>query len=472
MLRKTKLVTALMTTGLVTGLAGCSSIPDINDYQRQTTEDAYQQALDAPAWSSKQGIVRKIVKIGENQAVKNVVSKEIRNKQVDIRLQPDATFRDLMTGLGIELGINTLVKNEELSNKGVYIPQYNGKLGDLLDTISHSLGVSFVYREQGDVLILSDSVNYMIKVANTKDVLEIMKGTLEKLGATDVIADAGSSNIIYNATSSVQERVNKYIDTMIRNTASITLQILVINVNLNSERREGFDWSSLQATIGELGMSAVDLTDRTTGVVGVLTGNAAKAQISRGDVDIEGVFNILNRYGKATTSQDIYMETTSGMTVQVKSVQKQPYITDLTTSTTSDSVTNSGVDTDETENGIELEFSPFYDSESGLISMDVDLSLSTLLGFEELPAGDKGTLRLPNTQEQSFNNTLRLQAGETKVIGGITYESRSDNRNRPVFLDALDVGASKNTNITENSLFIVVRPTVVEYVPERLGGEE
>ena len=472
MLRKTKLVTALMTTGLVTGLAGCSSIPDINDYQRQTTDDAYQQALDAPAWSSREGVVKRIVKMGENQAVKNVIADEIRNKQVEIQLQPDATFRDLMTGLGVELGINTLVRSEELSSKGVYIPHYKGKLGDLLDTISQSLDVSFVYKEQGGVLVLSDSVNYMIKVANTKEVLDIMKGTLEQLGATDVIADAGSSNIIYNATSSVQERVNKYIDTMIRNTASITLQILVINVNLNSEKREGFDWSNLQATIGELGMSAVDLTDRTTGVVGVLTGNTARAQISRGDVDIEGVFNILNRYGKATTSQDIYMETTSGMTVEVKSVQRQPYITDLTTSTTSDSVTNSGIDTDETENGIELTFSPFYDSESGLISMDVDLSLSTLLGFEELPAGDRGTLRLPNTKEQSFNNTLRLQAGETRVIGGITYESVSDNRNRPIFLDGLDKGANKNTNITENSLFIVVRPTVVEYVPERLGGEE
>tara|TARA_R110002020_G_scaffold15528_6_gene55145 strand:- start:1917 stop:3323 length:1407 start_codon:yes stop_codon:yes gene_type:complete len=467
MLRKTKLLTGLITAGLVTG---CSSMPDINDYQRQSTDDAYQQALNSPSWSSKQGIVKKIVKIGKNQSVKNVISDEIRNKQVDIQLQPDATFRDLMTGLGIELGINTLVKNQELSNKGVYIPQYKGKLGDLLDTISHSLDVSFVYREQGGVLILSDSVNYMIKVANTKGVLEIMANNLEKLGATEVIADAQSSNIIYNATSSVQDRVNKYIDTMIRNTASITLQILAINVNLTNEKREGFDWTSLQASIGQLGMSAVDLEDRVEGVVGVVTGNSVSGQVSRGDVDIEGVFNILNKYGKATTSQDIYMETTSGMSVKVKSVQKQPYITDLTTSTTSDSVTNSGIDTDETENGIELEFSPFYDSESGLISMDVDLNLSTLLEFEEFTAGDK-TLRLPNTQEQSFNNTLRMQAGETKVIGGISYHSRSDNRNRPVFFDGMDKGASKNTNITENSLFIVVRPTVVEYVPERLGGE-
>jgi hypothetical protein len=469
MLRKTKLLTGLITAGLVTG---CSSIPDINDYQRPNTNDAYKQALDTPSWSSKPSVIKEVVKIGNSETVNNAISDEIRNKNVNIRLQPDATFRDLMTGLGIELEINTLVQNQELSNRGIYIPQYNGKLGDLLDIISHSLGVSFIYQERGDVLVLSESVNYMLKVPNVKDVLNVVKTTIEQLGATNINVMPSSSHIAYSATSGPQERIDKYLNSIIRNTASVNLQILVINVNLNSEKQEGLDWASLQATIGDLGMSSIDLSERVEGVVGAVTGSDVSGRISRGDVDIEGVFNILNRYGEATTSQDINMETVSGMTVKVESIQTQSYVTELTSSTTSDSVTNSGTETDETENGIKLEFSPLYDSESGLISMDVDLSLKTLLGFDEFPAGNGETLRLPNTQEQSFNNTLRMKAGETKVIGGITYDSKSDNRNRPIFLDNFEKGASQNLKVTNNSLFIVIRPTVVEYVPERLGGEK
>jgi type II secretory pathway component GspD/PulD (secretin) len=312
----------------------------------------------------------------------------------------------------------------------------------------------------------------MLKVPNVKDVLNVVKTTIEQLGATNINVMPSSSHIAYSATSGPQERIDKYLNSIIRNTASVNLQILVINVNLNSEKQEGLDWASLQATIGDLGMSSIDLSERVEGVVGAVTGSDVSGRISRGDVDIEGVFNILNRYGEATTSQDINMETVSGMTVKVESIQTQSYVTELTSSTTSDSVTNSGTETDETENGIKLEFSPLYDSESGLISMDVDLSLKTLLGFDEFPAGNGETLRLPNTQEQSFNNTLRMKAGETKVIGGITYDSKSDNRNRPIFLDNFEKGASQNLKVTNNSLFIVIRPTVVEYVPERLGGEK
>lgn len=466
LLKKKLLVTALMATGF---LAGCSSMPDINDYERQSTNDAYKEAMDTPSWSSLPAVRKEIVRIGETKSAKNAIPDEIRDREVEIALQPDATFRDFMTGVSKELKISALSKSDELNSTGIYLPHYKGTLGELLDGISYNLGVSFIYRD--GMLVLTDSVNHMIKMPNDDAIMQSIVESLETLGATDVSGITQSSMVVYNATSSIQEKIDTYLDTIIRNSASVNLQVLVINVNIDNDRQEGFDWSSLQATIGDLGMSAIDLSERTEGVLGTVSGNSVGGQVSAGDVDIEGVFNILNKYGKATTSQDINMETISGKSVSVKSLQTTPYINDLTSSVTSDSVTSSGIDTDEAENGIELEFSPFYDSESGLIAMEVDLSLKTLLGFIELSAGDRGNIEQPRTQEQSFNNSLRMRAGETKVIGGITYSSVSDNRERPIFLDAMEKGASKNLKITENSLFIVVRPTVVEYVSERLGGE-
>lgn len=466
MLRKTKLLTALIATGL---LAGCSSMPDINNYERQSANDAYQQALDTPSWSSVPAVQKEMVRIGEKKSVKNSIPDEIRNREVEIELQPDATFRDLITGISKELKISGYIQTDELTNKGIYLPYYKGSLGKLLDNIAYNLEVSFVYRN--DMLTVNESTSYMVTVPNDEEILTRISSTLETLGATNVNGSAESSMIFYDATSSVQEKVDSFLDRIIRNSASVNLQVLVINVNIDSERQEGFDWSGLQATIGDLGMSAIDLSERTEGLLGKITGNSIKGQISGGDVDIQGVFNILNRYGKATTNQDINMRTISGKKVTAESLQTTPYINDLTQSVTSDSVTSSGIDTEEAENGIQLAFSPFYDSESGLIAMDVELSLKTLLGFIELNAGDRGTIEQPRTQEQSFNNSLRMKAGETVVIGGITYSSVSDNRDRPIFLDAMEKGASKNLKITENSLFIVVRPTVVEYVSERLGGE-
>lgn len=477
MLRKTKLMTALMATGFLAGCAGSSSMPNINDYERQSSTEAYKEALDTPSWSTVPSIQQEVVKIGENKTAKNSIPEEIRNREVEIELQPNATFRDLITGISKELKISGYIQTDELSNKGIYLPYYKGSLGELLDNISYNLEVSFVYRN--DMLTINESSSYMVTVPNDKEILTRISSTLETLGATSVSGSAESSVIFYDATSSIQNKVEKFLDRIIRNSASVNLQILVINVNVDSERQEGFDWSGLKATIGELGMPAVnlaggdiDLADRVKGSFGELTGNSIKGGVSKGDVDIQGVFNILNRYGKTTTNQDINMRTISGKKVTAQSLQKTPYIDDLTQSVTSDSVSSSGIDTETAENGIELSFNPFYDSESGLIAMDVDLSLKTLLGFIELSAGEQGTIEQPRTQEQAFNNSLRMRAGQTVVIGGITYSSVSDNRNRPIFLDKIEKGASKNLDITENSLFIIVRPTVVEYVSKRLGGEK
>lgn len=467
MLRKTKLITALMSIGFV---AGCSSMPDISGYERQTSNDAKNIAMQNSSWSSSPAIQREYVRIGETKSAKNYIPEDIRNRMVDIMLQPDATFRDFMTGVSKGLSISGYIQSEELVNRGVYIPYYQGPLGELLDNISYNLNVSFIYRN--GMLTLNDSVNYMVTIPNNNFVAERISNALSSFGATDVVASPETGMIVYNATDSTQERVEVFLDRIIRNSANVNLQVLFINVNVDSERRSGFDWSGLQATIGDLGLSSIDMAERATGAVARVTGSSVSGRVSRSEVDIQGVFNILNTYGDTRTLQDFNMTTISGREVNVGSIQRTPYIDELTSSTTVDSVTSSGVNTKEAENGIQVRFVPVYDSESELISLDIDMSLKTLLGFTVLNAGDRGQIEQPRTQEQSFNNSLRMRAGETIVLGGITYSSVSDNRNMPFIFEPFNRDlASKNENITENSLFIVLRATVTEYLPIKLGGD-
>jgi type II secretory pathway component GspD/PulD (secretin) len=73
-----------------------------------------------------------------------------------------------------------------------------------------------------------------------------------------------------------------------------------------------------------------------------------------------------------------------------------------------------------------------------------------------------GTITQPRTQRQAFNNTIRVPVGETVILGGVTYESISDNRNTLSFMDDKET-ASQNKNISSNSLFVVIRPTVILY---------
>lgn len=467
MLRRTKILTAMMATGLI---AGCTSMPSIDDYERQTTYDARDIALQSSSWTSRPAIIRNEVEIGQLESAKNYIPEEIRNRQIDVELTPDTTFQDFVTGLTQGLGISGYIASDDIANRRIYIPKYSGDLGSLLDSISRNLKVSFIFGD--NTLTLNDSIQYVVSIPNNPEVADNIKDLIERLGGTNVLSDHRTATVTYNATKSVNERVEGMLERMVANSANINLQVLFINVNIDNERRKGFDWSGLQATVGDLGVASIDMTDRATGLVGRITGNSVSARLSRSEVDIDAMFNILNTYGEARTLQDFNMSTISGGQVQVKSVQKTPYIDELTSSTTVDSVTSSGINTKTAENGIEVNFVPVYDSKTGIVSLDIDMSLSTLLGFMSLNAGDRGTIEQPRIQEQTFNNSLRLGVGDTVVLGGITYSSVSDNRNMPFIFEAFDMDlASQNVNITENSLFIVLRTSVIEFVPVRLGGE-
>jgi type II secretory pathway component GspD/PulD (secretin) len=103
--------------------------------------------------------------------------------------------------------------------------------------------------------------------------------------------------------------------------------------------------------------------------------------------------------------------------------------------------------------------------------LSLNLTLETLIGFRELSAGNQlGTIERPETQDQEFNSTVRLQAGETALVGGLIYESFSDSRTSIQGLEKYPVG-SQNTTVTKNAMFILLRPTVTVYGPKQAGGK-
>jgi hypothetical protein len=102
---------------------------------------------------------------------------------------------------------------------------------------------------------------------------------------------------------------------------------------------------------------------------------------------------------------------------------------------------------------------PRYDHDSSLVSLDLNLQVSAVLGQNNLSAGNQlGTLTQPTTQDQTFNATLRLRPGETAVVGGVRYLSKVKNAIGPA-VENLALAMNDDTT-SVNEMFIVVRPTV------------
>ena len=98
---------------------------------------------------------------------------------------------------------------------------------------------------------------------------------------------------------------------------------MVINVNTDRERKTGFDWSSFQAELGDIGVSSNsdpsagdgdgdgDSGSSVTGNVARITGSALTLSAGGGDINISGLFNLLSTYGNTNTNQDVSLKTIS-----------------------------------------------------------------------------------------------------------------------------------------------------------------
>jgi hypothetical protein len=471
---KQKLSITVVIAATIT-LMGCANMPKDNKLLKT------QDELSAPLISQwkKQDPAVKYFKTNSALVIEepNKIPAHIRNITIETELSPESTVGDIAI-LFDTLGIYAVAPEEEVRNKKVALFAFKGSLGDYLDAVSSTYDVSFNWR-RGNILTIESSSNYSVKIPQDEDLASEIKTSLVAYGADsdsiNVSVQAGT--ISYKATYEKHRRITDYINRLSANAALVSIQASVVTVALNRDQSAGFDWSSLQGTIGSMGVATTDsstsstetsapngnsLSDLTS--IAGFSGTAASLGLLKGDFKFNAAVNFLSTYGNTETKQSVLMKTLSGKEVGISSTQQIPYVDDIGATSMVGS-SNSGTSRSSTkvktiDVGLELNMTPYYDASTEIVTIDLNLSLSSLLGFIELSAGkDAGVLSHPNTQKQKFDDIIKLRAGEPVIVGGITFDSLSDNRTNPTFMDSYDT-ASKNEKVNRNAMFILLRPTV------------
>lgn len=361
---------------------------------------------------------------------------------------------------------------------------FKGTVGELIRRLENSGNIA-VWYDGG--LIVGDVRRYSVAVMQNRDIVQSVVNELLRLGARDVVGSVGAGQIFYSAPPRTNgEIIEPYLRRLQGNLSEVTLQVALVTVSMSKNAEAGFDWSALNfgygsnVTTDESGNG--NGTGEGTGTGGVTVGansglgsgvftlnnNAFNANL--GDIfgtgkilSVAGAIKFLSRIGNTSVAQNVEMRTLSGSPVILRSGESIPFVQNVG-ATLAGGIGGGALGSSQTAaigTGLTLNVDPRYDSTSGIVTMDVGLRLVDLVEFVQLNAGAQlGTLTQPRTREQGINSILRLEAGQTAILGGIRRDLSSDARTGP--FGAFSIG-SRNRNREVFWLFAIVRPVVTVY---------
>ncbi len=478
-------------------LVGCAAMPDgttLPTPDEMTTNLISKWETNAPDAISYMGIQDSL-----EAHAPQALPAELANQPIKTTFAEQAKLKELHAFLK-PMGLSLVIPDAELRELDMVIFDFDGKLGDFLRAIGVAYGISFNWHP-GNILTVEKNSQYMIKVPQDKEITAEIQTAITGLGAESISTSLSAGSISYRATYDVHQRILDYMKELSVNTAVVTLQAAVVTVSMDRSRDTGFDWGQLQAKVGALSIDSGDSFFNpgqvTTPTIDPATGEATSGSSSdsgtsspgglnvndlaslalisqqgaglilkKGDFDLRAVIRLLSTYGETETSQSVLMKTLSGKPVKLNSSQQIPYVSEIgsTTNNYNNGYNNSSnVDIEDLDVGLKLELAPYFDAHTGLVTVGVDVEISSLISFIEISAGnDVGNITRPHTQKQEFTDILRMMPGDSVIIGGLMYDQITDNRASLSPLDRFKLASqSKSTN--RNALFIVLRPTVTVF---------
>lgn len=439
---------------------------------------------------------------------------------------------------GIPVTFNFSTGNrKEFLDRALPFVRFRGTLREMLGILRNGMGIVSSY-ENGTVYLteleryavslpqndeLLKSVSDEIKSLGATDIVTSLRGGKILYSAPPKVHD---------------QTIRPFMSRMVRNLSVVSMQVAVVSLNMTDNASQGFDWKKFGAivdaraqalTAARNTQTSQPSTGTNTGVGGTngnltnaATNNTSLTSSSTTDptrtsigpqgtlnnitsgivtlggtginklfgvetaMSVTGAINILSEFGNTRIAQNVELKTLSGAPVELKSTETIPYVKSIgqnvsgsgqnlnATSAVGGSSSLGTAQTETVDVGLELTLKPNYDADAQIVTIDLDLKLSSLLEFVKLSAGNQlGELSQPRTQEQSLNDIIRIQAGRTIVVGGLQYDEILNQNNEPTILrDAVTANGGRglglrDRKIKRSALFVIVKPTVTTFTPDQ-----
>lgn len=344
---------------------------------------------------------------------------------------------------------------------GVTVSNLKGPLNKVVDKIC-SLADMYCLYEDG-VLTIKESQTFTVSLPPLPvetSYESIVAGLKAFTGANGTI-DATTRTMIYSATARTAKKALQYFDRLRKSTAMIVYESYIWEVGLDGGNSAGIRWNQLEK-LGEWNVGfdidqSSTLSDLGTPIsIGLPT--KGPVSFSAGDI-----LNFISSQGAVKTISQPQLTVLSGSEATLRVAETEAYVESLTRTqnTTNDTETISTT-TGQVDTGFTLTIGSSWDN--GTVYGSVDINLQQLLEFQDFPAGNDSSLRLPKTAERELKTQVRVRPGDSVLIAGLVRERQQYDKSgvgvQTPILPFSRTGTSSNTE-----LVFLLRPRVIVYKP-------
>lgn len=450
-----------------------------------------------------------------------VVPKDIADKKIyGMTITQGTTLQDMAAHLypyKINLMFGSEEDDQKIANLPFTIKHYNGTVGGLLSMIEGLHNISFNYIGDRTIKAERKSV-YLASMPSNEEVLESVASGVQSIGAEEPKTDLLTGSLIYKATNHEQKTIVNYLDRFYENYAGIKMQVTVLTVSLDETLEDGFNWGELDVVLGSVESAYAggpianwlqQLTSQNNGTNQNNTngstgtgGSSGSGSNSSSDQDgqfpsfgydsrysgssiddiksfgwfkpegielgahnknigVNVIMDWLNQYGSTRAEQSAFLETITGKKTEISSQKAIPYIESESTTLQGQlsPVATQNTETGEKTTGIKVGFTPFYDASAQEVMIDLDIVLENLVGYTELTSATGNEIKRPDIQTQKFPTTVRMKVGETKLLGGVIFDTIIEGRTNPN-LFSFEGSEHIEKQMSKSAMFVLLRPTV------------
>ena len=301
---------------------------------------------------------------------------------------------------------------------------------------------------------------------------------IEQMASVDgvegsVIVNRESGTISVRTTSAAHEHIQDFIDTVLSSARrQVLIEATVVEVTLNDDFQAGVDWSRI--AVGDGWSLSQNVLAETIGATTSPVISATYAN-SNNDRDISGAIKALDAFGDVSVMSSPKIMALNNQTSVLKVVDNVVYFTQEVDREPRTDNSPEVVTIDTTINTVPVGFvmnvTPFI-TDGDEIILNIRPTISRILSFVSPPSivipGTTDVLEqtaVPQIQVREMESVLRVQSGNTAVIGGLMQDTADESSGGvPGLHDAKGFGllfGTQSKQYSKTELVIFLRPRVI-----------
>lgn len=391
---------------------------------------------------------------------------EATGQDIIFQLQSDDTngnndFNNANTNVNNQYAMANYTSNDEqqIRQSKVYVSASNIGFGRLLQkTVGDKLSI----RYDDETYYIGFTKTVTLKIPSLSGLSEVIKSTLETLGATNVVHDTITSSVTFAAREKEYKDIMEYLTILRNNLYVIEYDIAIYDVELKDNYSLGIDWNLLSSG------GNIDFSTTASSAFGTVAATATPASFGAIlNMDkLSGIINgeALTQFGKVESIQKPKLLGIAGTDVVLIDGLEEPYIKEFKTTAVGDNAVQTSTVSGSALSGLKVTLNS--NVMDGTVLTNISLEINDIIGYSNFQV-DGVSYAQPRTRTKNIKNTMRVQPGVPIVISGL-FRNKKDKGYKGLpglaNTNAKLIGGSESDSGSKSEMVIIVTPRIIKYV--------